>query len=482
MSEFFYMFDNIYIGLLLYNFSYSVINHIFVTKTQKYTVMKQATLCTYISALDKDAEVPFRVLILNYYHHTMDMSVANHSQRSRMIIIRKDAKFPIESENWCECGKTTIQGIDESGNIKLKWLGYEYTLSPGEEKDTATVYLDNPYLSHEEVSMGYEYCDGIDAIDVVLAYCEDVRKQQEKRPVVNSDIEDDKEKALQSLWYVIDDMGFVGFYPFYALMKSCKNWASFTITDWDEFAKIMQEAIKTDCFASQNSYAAYNLVEVLKFNPSDKVYKKVPTLKEALIKMAEGGSEEAQYILEEGIEYIEKTSREDSELKHLTLTIEGEVDEWIERFYYQLVGAQITANRTIDMGEYGEARICEVGDDWVDFVWQNESYRLKDNFYRVELPPVKLDDGREIDFTVRFYKQNLWSLLKNSISIVEFDQVSTNFSKKGCIAEKKAAAIRLVEMLIKQGDDDLQNLCDTMKSQEDWTCFGYDGELHCLLE
>ena len=107
-----------------------------------------------------------RVLVLNYKHHTMDMSVANSSERTRAIIIPDDAKFPIKSEDWCACGPTTIVGIKEDDSIVLKWRGKEYVLAMGGMCDTTTVYLENPYLSREEVSMSYEYCE-IDAMNGV---------------------------------------------------------------------------------------------------------------------------------------------------------------------------------------------------------------------------------------------------------------------------------------------------------------------------
>lgn len=427
------------------------------------------------------AKAPFRILVLNYYHHTMDMSVANYSSRTKIIIIPQEPKLPIVSENWCGCGETKIVGFNDEGCPILSWHGYEYVTSDKEVIESRTIYLENPYLSHEEVSMSYEYCK-LDALDVMSTYRDEVRKYQKARPVVNNEVEDNKEIATKSLWYAIKEKGFVGFYPTYALMMSCKNWASFTITDWDVFAKIMQEAIKAGCFDVQNDYGIGNLVQVLRVNPEEEVYKRVPALKEAVEKMAANGNEVAQMMLDYGVEYIEKISREDSELKHYTLTIEGEKDEWIEKYYCQLFDDEIVAGTTIDLGEYGTATIASIGDDTIDFVWQNKTYHLKEDFYKNILSPIKTQSGEEIDFTVRFYKQNLWTLLKDSISYITFDQVSSIEGKKGCISLKKECALRLVQKLIDKGDKDLEALAYAMKENEEWKCFDFDGELRYLLQ
>ena len=429
----------------------------------------------------EEAKAPFRILVLNYYHHTMDMSVANYSSRTKIIIIPQEPKLPIVSENWCGCGATQIVGFNDKGCPILSWRGYEYVASDTEVIESRTVYLDNPYLSHEEVSMSYEYCE-IDAINVVKTYLDEVRKYQKARPVVNSEVEDNKEIATKSLLYAIKEKGFVGLYPTYALMMSCKNWASFTITDWDVFAKIMQEAIKAGCFDVRNDYGIANLIQVLRANLQEEVYKRMPFLKEAVEKMAANGNEIAQMMLECGVEYIEKTSREDSELKHYTLMVEGEEDEFKEHYYNLLVDDDIVAGTTIDLGEYGQASIAAVGDDAIDFVWQNETYHIKDNFYRAILKPFVGDNGKEIDFTVRYYKQNLWKLLCDTIFSVELSQVSSIEEKKATIPQKKEGALRLVQKLIDKGDKDLEALAYAMRENEDWKCFGIDGELRYLLK
>jgi hypothetical protein len=264
-------------------------------------------------------------------------------------------------------------------------------------------------------------------------------------------------------------------------MMSCKNWASFTITDWDVFAKIMQEAIKAGCFDVRNDYGVANLIQVLRANLQEEVYKRMPFLKEAVEKMAANGNEIAQMMLECGVEYIEKTSREDSELKHYTLMVEGEEDEFKEHYYNLLVDDDIEAGTTIDLGEYGQASIAAVGDDTIDFVWQNETYHIKDNFYRAILKPFVGDNGKEIDFTVRYYKQNLWKLLCDTIFSVELSQVSSIEEKKATIPQKKEGALRLVQKLIDKGDKDLEALAYAMRENEDWKCFGIDGELRYLL-
>ena len=428
------------------------------------------------------AKAPFRVLVLNYYHHTMDMSVANYSERRRMIILPPNLRLPIESEDWCGCGKTTIVGFDDNGSLMLKWRGRDYVCDK-EEVETETIYLDNPYLSREEVSMRYEYVESIDAISVASCFLKEVREWQDemKRSTLSTEMEDNRELALQSLWYAIDNKGLVGLYPSYALMKSCKNWASFTITDWAEFERIMKQAIKAGCFDAANDYTCENLAEVFRFNSQEEVYSKVPALKSALNAMALGGNEMAEILLHYKIDCIEKTSREDPELTHFILEIEGEEDEYIEHYYNLLVDDEIVAGTTIDMGEYGKAEIANVSSQNMEFVWQGDTYELVDQFYRKRLSPVELDNGTEIDFTARYRRVNLWAKLKDLISIVSFDQVSSNIAKKGCISQKKACALALVQRLIEQGDEKLTALYTSMKEQEEWKCFEFDGELNYLM-
>ena len=74
---------------------------------------------------EENSKVLCRSIGLTYNHSTMDMSVANSSQRQRMIILTGVKKFPIESENWCGCGKTQINEVTDQ-YVDLTWRGRNY--------------------------------------------------------------------------------------------------------------------------------------------------------------------------------------------------------------------------------------------------------------------------------------------------------------------------------------------------------------------
>ena len=129
----------------------------------------------YCIYTDESYHAPCRALVLNYIHRTMDMSVAGGSQRAQLIIIPEKASFPIVSENYYDCGKTEILGLDSEDNLLLRWHKREYSLPKGEMLETETLGIDNPYLSREEVSMRYDYLNLDDVLDAVEYFYDDVR-------------------------------------------------------------------------------------------------------------------------------------------------------------------------------------------------------------------------------------------------------------------------------------------------------------------
>ena len=199
----------------------------------------------YCIYTDESYHASCRALVLNYIHRTMDMSVAGGSQRAQLIIIPEKASFPIVSENYYDCGKTEILGLDSEDNLLLRWHKREYSLPKGEMLETETLGIDNPYLSREEVSMRYDYLDLDNVLDAVEYFYNDVRGRCSS---LSRYAMDEREMALELLWHAIEK-GNVGLYPSYALLKSCKNWASLTITDTDTFVSIMRQGIDSGCFA-----------------------------------------------------------------------------------------------------------------------------------------------------------------------------------------------------------------------------------------
>ncbi len=416
-----------------------------------------------------------RLLVLTYIHSTMDMSVANSSERMRIIIIPDDAKFPIASENWCGCGVTKIVGYGENERLILNWHNREYILEKGEMYETETLYLDNPYLSREEISMNYEYCV-VDAIQVAQTYRNIVRElQQEHTNADSSAVIDNKDIALKSMWHAISN-GHTGFYPAYALMMSCKNWYSFTITDMDTFTTIMRKGIAAGCFDHHTTCGVDNLVEVLRFNPTEEIFSHLPELKGILQRLGEKGNEIAQWIADGEIACIEKIPREDPELKHNTLAICYWDKHEADHGYWLFVDDEIRPGATADMGEMGMFKIDSVNDNIIEYTWDNRTHTLDGDYDRVNA------SDREHQLVLKCRKYNLWKLLKDKISHVVYGQVSSNPFNKYDIEETKEAVIKLTERLIAGGDNELTELLEALKANEDWRCFDYDGELRHLLQ
>ena len=421
-----------------------------------------------------DFEVMCRVLVLNYKHQTMDMSVANSSERSRIIIIPDDAKFPIVSEDICACAPTSIVGFTESGSIILKWRGYTYEIANGGMCDTNTVYLDNPYLSREEVSMSYEYCE-IDAMNAVLAYYEDIRERQNGNPRVSTFIRDDQDIVLQFLWYIIAK-GYKGFYPTYALLKSCPNWASLTITDAETFVSIMREGVAKGCFAPEFTNGVDNLAELLQFNRTEDVFALLPELQGVMQRLGEAGNEMAALIANGDIYYIEKSPRQDPELRHKTLALCYWDKHEADHGYWLFVDDEIKPGATADMGEMGIFKIEQVNGNVIDYTWDGKKYTLKHDYER-----ERAADG-EHQLVLKYREHNLWTLLKDKIFHVVFGQVSSNPNNKHDIEETKAAVIKLTERLIDNGDENLTALLEALRTNDNWKCFDIGGDLKYLME
>ena len=422
----------------------------------------------------EDYKVTCRVLLLHYYHNTMDMSVANSSERTRLIIIPEGAKLPIVSEDLCACGPTSIMGFNESGSILLQWRGMKYELPKGGLCDTTTVYLENPYLSRDEVSMSYEYCE-IDAVNAVLAYYEDIRERQDGNPRVSTFLHDDQDIVLQFLWYIIEK-GYKGFYPTYALLKSCKNWASLTITDIPTFTAIMREGIKAGCFATEYPNSVDNLAELLQFNKTEEVFGYLPELQGIMQQLGEAGNEMAEIVASGNIPYYEKQPRQDPELKHKTLALCYWDEHEADHGYWLFVDDEIRPGATADMGEMGIFKIEDVKGNVIEYTWDGNKYTLESEYER----ETAADDVHELE--LKYREQNLWTLLKNKIFHVGLGQISSNPNNKHDIEETKAAVIKLTERLIAGGDKDLTALLEALKTNEDWICFDHGGELSYLLE
>ena len=117
---------------------------------------------------------------LIYNHYTMDMSVANSSSRERLLILSGQKKYPVFTEDWCGCGKTQINEVADK-YVALTWRGMDYKAYLGETCKTKTVYLDNPYLSREEVMMEYEY-SVIEIVNGCLWLLEEIRNEHKESP------------------------------------------------------------------------------------------------------------------------------------------------------------------------------------------------------------------------------------------------------------------------------------------------------------
>ena len=412
---------------------------------------------------------------LIYNHHTMDMSVANSSSRERLLILSGQKKYPVFTEDWCGCGKTQINEVTDK-YVALTWRGMDYKAYLGETCKTKTVYLDNPYLSREEVMMEYEY-SVIEIVNGCLWLLEEIRNEHKESPgrIGGSYDEDHKGYMLSMLRYAIEN-GYKIFYPTYALLSACKNLASLTITDMPTFSKLMQQGMKEGCFDGDNTAGFDNLAEILAFNKFDTLFENVPGLKKRMEQAAERGVEMASLILAGEFKCHEMTACENPEKKESVLLIQTYI-EGKQRLedYHIFVEEQIKPNTTLDLGYGVTAHIGEVGKDWLDFNW-DEVMRLEHTYWQYETEPKMIAENTSAYLEIKYNMCNLWSVFKRLMNSIDFNLVSSNPDNKYCIEGEKRCALELIELLIERGDTHLEELKNIMLEHEDWTIFGLNGE------
>lgn len=430
---------------------------------------------------EENSKVLCRSIGLTYNHSTMDMSVANSSQRQRMIILTGVKKFPIESENWCGCGKTQINEVTDQ-YVDLTWRGRNYKAFLRDSLQTGTVYLDNPYLSREEVSMVYEYSE-VDALKGAIGLFNDTRIEHKESPsTIGSNYDEDaRHYVLTLLMYAIEN-GYKMLYPSYALLSACRNWSSLTITDMPTFVRLMQQGIKKGCFTGDNTTGFDNLAEILTFNKMEDLFENVVGLKKIVEQAAERGVEMASWILEGVFEYHEMTACENPDKKESVLMIHTYIEgEQRREDYHIYVEEQIKPNTTLDLGCGITAHIGEVGKDWLNFTWDEEE-RLEHNFYCYKTEPKVIEGNTKAYLEIKFDKRNLWTAFKILMNHIDFDLVSSNPDNKYCIEGEKRCALELIDLLIERGDTHLEELKGIMLENEDWTIFGLDGEYEYWLK
>lgn len=427
----------------------------------------------YCIYTDESYHAPCRALVLNYIHRTMDMSVAGGSQRAQLIIIPEKASFPIVSENYYDCGKTEILGLDSEDNLLLRWHKREYSLPKGEMLETETLGIDNPYLSREEVSMRYDYLDLDNVLDAVEYFYDDVRGRCSS---LSRYAMDERDMALELLWHAIEK-GNVGLYPSYALLKSCNNWASLTITDTDTFVSIMRQGIDSGCFAPHKEDGVYNLAALLEQNKTYDVFTLMPELKGIMESLAQGGNKLAAKIAAYGIECAEKISRRDPE-KVTPVFIICKVDaNGVEYSYNLLIGDEIKPCAVVDFDGTDALEILETSKESISFTWCGEKFRIDESSFNQRFTTDLSKSRLKLCFSYR----NLWELLKEEVFQVSYSQTSNNPDEKHRIESLKKCVMKLVEWLIAEGDEKSVELREALETNEIWRCFVWDGELNHML-
>ena len=399
------------------------------------------------------------------------MSVAGGSQRAQLIIIPEKASFPIVSENYYDCGKTEILGLDSEDNLLLRWHKREYSLPKGEMLETETLGIDNPYLSREEVSMRYDYLDLDNVLDAVEYFYDDVRGRCSS---LSRYAMDERDMALELLWHAIEK-GNVGLYPSYALLKSCNNWASLTITDTDTFVSIMRQGIDSGCFAPHKEDGVYNLAALLEQNKTDDVFTLMPELKGIMDSLALGGNKLAAKIAAYGIECAEKTSRQDPEKRAPVFIICKGDTNGVEYSYDILIGDEIKPSVVVHFDGMDALEIVETSKEYICFSWCGKKHRIDEEYC------YQRTDHGESRLRLKFCHSNLWGLLGDLLFQVSFSQVSNNPKNKYRIESLKKCVMKLVEWLIAEGDEKSVELCEALKANENWRCFDLNGELNHML-
>lgn len=236
------------------------------------------------------------VLSVKYCYHTMDMSVANSGEYTKLYGLDELSTpgFTIKQQ---EFSNIEVLKADENSVI-LKWCRVEYEVPLDKEVVTEWVQRDNPYLSLDEACFKF-YFSKQDFCEKGLECVYRVGDIHERYGTWNSSLyHQDKEMALFYLKSLCDK-GLVSYIPLYALYKTVDNWCTAEIVRFEEFHSIMKAGIEDGCLSPEDPLGWLYFKVIVEMN-EDKTWKGYNRRYYNLVKdAAEAGVEDAIEILEQ---------------------------------------------------------------------------------------------------------------------------------------------------------------------------------------
>lgn len=188
------------------------------------------------------------VLRVEKCYHTMDMSVSNSGSYAELYCLDELKKdFKIKSVDF---SPIVVVGADEN-SVTLRWNRVDYEVPFNKKVTTEWVQRNNPYLSVDEMCYNFHFSK-INLDEKAIEYATRVGEIHEEYGTYNTSLY--REKKEMALWCFkrLLDLGWVSYYPLYAIYKTADNWSEGTINRFDEYFSIMDKGIKGGCLSVED--------------------------------------------------------------------------------------------------------------------------------------------------------------------------------------------------------------------------------------
>ena len=424
----------------------------------------KSRLDTTISALEVTA-----------IHSTQDMSVANSTKftnfypyREVESMVGKSGVSPIS-----ECAPWRIISASND-EVVIEWQRKQYTVKVGETIHTESYAIDNPYLSWEGISLSLKY-ERVNVWEEIISEFEHIYDEHRSRPTLVTNRQDIKQRCLK-LMYELIVTGEKALQPIYAWIVASKNWSTLIISDYNSLKKTLKPLPSVD--DPQLNAWLENFAQILRHNPQEKVLNSVPGLRAMLQEAAQLEYEIASDILNGQIVFQQLSERQNPDCKELILNLKviNDIEDTPLSYIYVTKEFQ-NVGQKIELGEYGDVEIREVGSDYIILSWHGKECKVRCNYliYTLDANPneVSSDDYAmgyedEMKLACTLTKENLWSVAKREINRVIVDLNLPSMSSSEEIEQHSNEAKSLIKILIARGDSELESLYNDLCNSNDW--------------
>ena len=309
----------------------------------------------------------------------------------------------------------------------------------------------------------------------IISEFEDIHDEHKSRPTLVTNRQDIKQRCLK-LMYELIVTGERALQPIYAWIVASKNWSTLIISDYNSLKKTLKPLPSVD--DPQLNAWLENFAQILRHNPQEKVLNSVPGLRAMLQEAAQLEYEIANDILNGQIVFQQLSERQNPDCKELILNLKviNDIEDTPLSYMYVTKEFQ-NVGQKIELGEYGDVEIREVGGDYIILSWHGKECKVRCNYliYTLDANPneVSSDDYAmgyedEMKLACTLTKENLWSVAKREINRVIVDLNLPSMSSSEEIEQHSNEAKSLIKILIARGDSELESLYNELCNSNDW--------------